>query len=222
MPTLLNAQFIVICSYNQLVLMFSKGHSEPRQLKALILAGGMSIRMGSDKSQLTYHSQTQELHTANLCHRLGLETYISKGYKSDKDFIGSFPIIKDQFKNLGPLAAILSAFSFDSKSAWLILACDLPFLNEDVIKTLLEKRQPEKLATCIQLEKNDFPEPLVAIYEPEMYPISLAFYSNGGSSPRQLLKENNIHSLSLKDELPLTNVNTIMEKVAALKMLEKQ
>ena len=41
------------------------------KVKALILAGGKSLRMGKDKSQLNFHGTTQELYLSNLCIKKG-------------------------------------------------------------------------------------------------------------------------------------------------------
>lgn len=206
---------------NCVVMKFSTDQNEPPSIKALVLAGGTSKRMGQDKSQLKYHGQTQEMHTANLCYNLGLKTHISKKHNFEQDYIGVYPIIKDQVNNLGPLAAILAAFHTDSKSAWMVVACDLPFLIQDVLHSLILNRRPDKLATCFRLEKNDFPEPLITIYEPEMFPLINKFYLDGGSSPKQLLLQQDIHMLTLANESLLTNVNTIKEKIEAVKKLKE-
>ena len=90
----------------------------------------------------------------------------SKGEKSQNQ-----NEIEDTFFNLGPFGGICSAFQKDPNSAWMVLAIDLPFVNEDLVKLLLEKRNPSKVATAIKGKGKQFPEPLITIYEPKAYPV---------------------------------------------------
>ena len=176
-------------------------------LKALILAGGASQRMGQDKSQLVYYDDPHELHMAKLCQSLGLETYLSKRL-TETDQLHGFPVLVDRFIGLGPFGAICSAFLKEPDTAWLVLACDLPFMDRATLEKLIAHRSPGHFATAIKSAAKEFPEPLVTIYEPKAYPRLLAMLTQGVTCARKFLINSHVQHLVLQDDRPLSNVNT--------------
>ena len=175
------------------------------ELKALILAGGKSTRMGKDKSQIQYHNKSQEEHLSGICKDLSLNTYISKahGYSGD-----SGDIIKDKMVNMGPFGAIISAMMEDPNAAWMVIACDLPHVNASILQRLINEREPSKVATAFQSANKKFPEPLITIYEPRAYPRFLKFLSLGYACPKKVIINSDIKTITLEEEHYIENVNT--------------
>jgi molybdopterin-guanine dinucleotide biosynthesis protein A len=178
------------------------------KLKALILAGGKSQRMGFDKSQIEYHKGvTQEEHLYELLSNKGIESYISKKYDYTSSSLHQH-IIKDRLVDMGPFGAIISAMMTDPNSAWLVLACDLPFLDEVLLDRLIQARKTSKFATAYRGIENPFPEPLIAIYEPRAYQKFLSFLSLGYACPRKVLINSDIEEIVLEDMDAIINANT--------------
>jgi molybdopterin-guanine dinucleotide biosynthesis protein A len=178
-------------------------------LKALVLAGGKSQRMGKDKSQLVYRGgQPQELYIAELCRSLGLEPYISKGVDFEGETISGVPVIKDRMTDMGPFGAIISAFMHDPDAAWLVVACDLPFITAESLDFLIDQRYTSGLATAYKADHRPFPEPLITIYEPKAYPRFLSFLSLGYSCPRKVIINSDVRVLEVEDDSVTHNVNT--------------
>ena len=50
--------------------------------------------------------------------------------------------------------------------AWLVLACDLPFLDRATLQHLIAQRASARLATAYRSSSDGQPEPLCAIFEP--------------------------------------------------------
>ncbi len=189
-------------------------------LKALILAGGKSTRMKEDKSKLKYHNQTtQEEHLARMCQNLGVETFISKSTKEEQTEINGIQVIKDRYIDMGPFGAILSAFLHDPNSAWLVLACDLPYMSEKFIDRLLKERSIVHFATAYRVKENPFPEPLIAIYEPEIYRRMLSFLTLGYACPRKVLINSEVKHVILDDEQIAFNANTPGDKETVINNL---
>ncbi|WP_116107604.1 NTP transferase domain-containing protein [Lewinella sp. IMCC34191] len=181
-------------------------------LRALILAGGASSRMGTDKAHLVYRDGRSEVERLyELCTSAGAPVSISV---RDDAQTGKYPapVITDRFLGLGPAGAICSAFLDDPNSAWLVLACDLPLLDEATIKQLIDARAPGRYATALRGPEREWPEPLVAIYEPRAYQRLLRFMALGYSCPRKMLINSEIALVNLDDMLPLTNANTPEER----------
>ncbi|GAB4495875.1 MAG: hypothetical protein OHK0019_26230 [Saprospiraceae bacterium] len=182
-------------------------------LKTLILAGGKSTRMGQDKFAIAYHNQPHWKFLKNMSEKNGIETFVS----CRPEQVDSFPeakIITDTFTDLGPMGAILSAFRHDPDTAWLVLACDLPLFDEATLRFLIENRNSSAVATAFRQPSDEagFPEPLVAIWEPESYARLLQFLAQGVSCPRKVLINSTVHLLNAPVPEALANANTPEEK----------
>lgn len=171
-------------------------------VKGLVLTGGKSTRMGTDKSELNYYGKPQKQFAKELLESNRLETYFSVRANSEHT-----NEIHDTFLSLGPFGGICSAFQKDPNSAWLVLATDLPFVNNALIQLLLEKRNSSKLATAIKGKDKEFPEPLITIYEPKAYSKLLQYLAQGYSCPRKMLINSEIEVIEVDDNL-IRNINT--------------
>ena len=178
-------------------------------INALILVGGKSTRMGRDKSQIDYHGKPQWQFMADILRGLGLEVFISCREEQATQFEGE-NLIFDSFTGLGPFGAIASAFRENPNAAWLVVACDLPLLNENTLKTLIENRKPSAIATTYRSPESaeGFPEPLITIWEPKSYAILLQFLTQGVSCPRKVLINSDTHVIDPSVPEALMNVNT--------------
>ena len=183
-------------------------------LKSLILVGGKSTRMGTDKAFLDYHGKPQYAVLSDILRGLHIETYISCREEQAAQFTDNHKVITDTFLELGPFGAILSAFREDPNAAWLVLACDLPLLDTETLHFLIENRNLHLTATSFKSpeSKEGFPEPLIAIWEPRAYPTLLQFLAQGISCPRKVLINSDIELLLPPIEAALMNVNTLEER----------
>jgi len=177
------------------------------KLYGLVLAGGKSERMGRDKGLLEYHGMPQRDYVYHQLSRMTDKTYMSCRSDQIHELGGQFELIPDSLLGLGPFGAILSAFREHPNSAWLVAACDLPLLTDESLKTLIAGRNPGKIATAFHNPSTDFPEPLIAIYEPKAYPKMLHFLGLGYSCPRKVLINSSVETLNAPDPKQLKNIN---------------
>ena len=184
-------------------------------LKGLVLIGGKSTRMGQDKATLDYFGKPQKEAAKELLENHQLKTFYSVQNASDKK-----DEISDKFYNLGPFGGICSAFQKDPNTAWFVLATDVPFVNEEIIKLLLKYRNPSKVATAFKGKGNDFVEPLITIYEPKAYPILLQYLAQGYSCPRKMLINSDVQIVEVDPHF-IRNINTTKEFEIAKKELNK-
>jgi molybdenum cofactor guanylyltransferase len=214
------------------VAVFIREQTPPPPLRALILAGGQSVRMGQNKADLDYHGRPQWLYLRHLLDDLGLETSVSCRPEQAGTF-GMSHEITDAFAGLGPMGAILSALQQAPDAAWMVLACDLPLLDKPALQFLIDRRNPAATATCFRqppapegwdfgkaAQEEGFPEPLISIWEPKSYMTLLQFLAQGVSCPRKVLLNSNTHLLDAPNPEVLLNANTpeerekILEKIA--------
>ena len=133
----------------------------------LILAGGQSTRMQRDKAALKYRGRTQLDRAFELASRHVAKVFVSVRANQTLDAArAQRPLIVDAVPGEGPIAGIRSAMAAYPGAAWLVLACDLPFLNTQTLAHLLQARAVKRAATAYLSSHDGLPEPLCAIYEP--------------------------------------------------------
>ena len=183
------------------------------KLNALILIGGKSMRMGHDKSTISYHGKPQWEYLIQL-----LEPEVDKVYVSvrENQKVAYTNVIADKEENLGPFGALLSAFEEYPNEAFLVIATDLPFIDQKTIQLIIEHRDKSKFATALKTESKDYPEPLACIWEPEALPTLKEFYKNKIYKPIQVLKNMPIKTIPINDRI-VQNINTISEYEALKK-----
>lgn len=190
-------------------------------IKGLVLAGGKSQRMGTDKAFLNYSGEPQVYEACNYIQQLGIEPKISCRPDQVGLFNDRYVLVQDTFKGLGPFGAILTAFQSDPDSAWLVIACDQPLLTKDHLQPLIASRNPGKVATCYHNPETNFPEPLITLWEPRAYPRLLSFLSMGYSCPRKVLINSDIEEIRIADTAFMKNANTPKEKEQLERYLQK-
>lgn len=176
-------------------------------LKGLVLAGGKSTRMKEDKARMNWHGKEQRYYLAELMQPFCTEVYISCRKEQAASVSSEYKVITDQY-DAGPSGAIVTAMEQDPDSAWLVLACDLPLLDEATLAYLVENRKPGLMATTFRSPFDDFPEPLVTIWEPSALPVFKQYVSEHKTCPRKILLNHAIHLLIPKDPVTLLNANT--------------
>ena len=191
---------------------FAKEYLRPVALKGLIMTGGRSTRMGRDKSTIIHHEEEQYLHLAKLMTKLGVEPYISCRADQQAFFTGQgLNVIADRMIDVGPIGGILSAFMREPDVSWMVLACDIPLIDQPLLEELIASRRPTHTATVFRNETHHMPEPLIAIWEPRAYLIIMQFMAQGYSCPRKVLMNSNAHIISTAQHEKLRNVNTVAE-----------
>lgn len=194
----------------------SKQVEQKKTIKGLILAGGKSTRMGTDKGQIDYHGEKQVDFLAKQLSEECDSVFVS--LSSDQHNLYNIPAVVDSFGELGPLGGILSAFKEDCNAAWLTIAADLPMVNSQSIQYLLDKRDSRKIATCFIRSDSQFPDPLFTIWEPKAYLMLLKFIALGYSCPRKVLINADVNVIQIPDDKVLMNVNN-PEQMAQAKSL---
>jgi len=127
----------------------------------------------------------------------------------------AYPTIADVRSDLGPIAGIHAAQQTRPDDAWLVLACDLPYLGRGTLEHLIGHRAPGHLATAYRSRFNGKPEPLCAIYEPSSRASIEQWIEQGESCPRKWMARSDVALLDLPDTRALDNVNTAEEYLEA-------
>jgi len=191
-------------------------------LLGLVLAGGRSTRMQRDKAAIAYHGRETQLETAMklLAGRVDRAFVSMRADQADDPVRAAWPRIVDRGDVEGPIAGISAALAEHPDAAWLVLACDLPFLDAATLDYLIVNRDRERDATAFRSSHDGLPEPLCAIYEPRALAAIAAHVAGGRNCPRKFLIDANTRLLDPLNPHALDNVNTVAEYGAAMSALD--
>jgi molybdenum cofactor guanylyltransferase len=173
------------------------------EINGLVLAGGESLRMGSDKSLITFHAKPQREYLFDLLKKFCASVYTS--CRRNSQLPASLNPLPDRFKIRGPFNGILSAFESGPLKAWLSVPVDMPFINEEAIAFLLKSRDPNYIATCFYDSEQKFPEPLFTVWEAAAYPLLTKFFDQGKTRPREFLMTHEVNII--KSPFPQLHIN---------------
>jgi molybdenum cofactor guanylyltransferase len=175
-------------------------------MNGLILSGGKSSRMGFDKAAITFHDKPQHLYLHDLLMKFCTCVFIS--LRNPPVEIPQVPFLNDKFSLDSPLNGILTALDHEPNHPWLTVPIDMPEINENILRYLIEHRDPSAIATCFLDNEGKLPEPLVTIWEPASHPLLMHFYRSGGKSPREFLTQNKVNLLKAPSEKFHININS--------------
>lgn len=175
----------------------------------LVLAGGESRRMGRDKALLVRDGRSQLDYVTALLEAVTDRVFISTRREQENDAERSrFAQIVDRYDGIGPVAGILSAMDAHPDVTWLIVACDLPNIDQATLEYLLDHRSAEQPFTAFCSSYDGLPEPLCALYRPGSDAIVRQFVDDGVVCPRKILIRSDTYLLEQPHPKALDNINT--------------
>jgi molybdopterin-guanine dinucleotide biosynthesis protein A len=188
-------------------------------LYGLVLAGGSSRRMQRDKAALDLHGEPQLAWGYALLARHCERVFVSvRADQRTETVRAGFPQIVDTVEGAGPIAGIAAAQAAHPHVAWLVLACDLPFVDDGTLTRLVAARSPGRPVTAYRSTGDGLPEPLCAVYEPQSASMVREAVSGGRTCPRKLIIASGVPLLEQAAPL-LGNVNTPEDLAAARRQL---
>jgi molybdopterin-guanine dinucleotide biosynthesis protein A len=134
---------------------------------AIILAGGRGKRMGHrEKALMAINGQPLVTYVIKSLEKLVDEIIISVRDQAQGELLDQilpgYSYAYDEFEHRGPLSGILSGLALCRNEFCFIAACDMPSINENVVKMLFSKS--EAYDAVIPRREDGFLEPLHAVY----------------------------------------------------------
>jgi molybdopterin-guanine dinucleotide biosynthesis protein A len=186
-------------------------------LYGLVLAGGQSRRMGRDKALLVRDGQSQLRHIALLLDAVTDRIFVSaRADQKDDPERSQFETIVDRYDDMGPIAGVLSAMDEHPEADWLVIACDLPNIDNTTLQFLIEHRSAEHPFTAFRSSHDELPEPLCAIYASGSDKLIRKFVADGMVCPRKMLINSHTKLLDQPNPVALDNINTPDDLAASI------
>ena len=134
------------------------------RLSMMVLAGGQSSRMGTDKADLLLGSQTFLEHQIRKGRQLGISDILVSGYKGESC---SVPVVPDRVTAKGPLGGMEACLRKAKEDHVLVLSVDVPLIPILELKRLIETSKESKKPVTI-LQHGEKWEPLIGVYRKDL------------------------------------------------------
>lgn len=131
----------------------------------LVVCGGNSSRMASDKSMLRYHEKPQRYQLYELLQPFCEKVFISCNAEQAGNMEQGFAFLTDHpsYRNMGPMAALLTAFTRYPYTNILFTGCDYPFLTNVDLRSFSGYCKGDGAVSFYNEQENMY-EPLLAWY----------------------------------------------------------
>lgn len=175
--------------------------------RILIVAGGMSRRMGRDKSQIECRPGIKQIdYLLALARQFDSEPLMSSNDAAIAP--DGVEVLADLHPGAGPLAALEAFHQKWPGEPVLLLGCDQFLLDADTIRQLIANRNPERPATAFANRIDGRVEPLCAIYEPAAVAAARQAVAKEEYCARHFLEGQQPELLKLADPVALDGANT--------------
>jgi len=189
------------------------------KLTAIILAGGKSSRMGTDKGLVLLNGKPMIKHVIEAVEKTEIENVmLISNNLAYKQF--GLPVYADMIKNKGPLGGIYTGLSNTSTLRNLILSCDIPFVNEDIINILIHDESKSPISV---VKYKEITHHLIGVFHASIVDDLYTEIVNDNLKVGQFIQSKNATVIDLETQLPdmksqgVANINTRDE----LKKLER-
>ena len=194
------------------------------QYSLLLLAGGKSARMGTNKADLQFEGKSFLEHMLDKAHALGIEKIYISGYASQREDVQT---VWDIYPDRGPLSGLHASLQIIQTPFCLVLPVDAPKLPLDILDGLLARHEQLQNDHVLIWEHGVRQEPLIAVYPVRMAdtieamirdhaaPVFRAIDTWGFESFRMEMAQEqiiNINTPELYKKLLGENVDTAKEK----------
>ena len=179
----------------------------------LVVCGGKSTRMGTDKSMLNYHGQPQRYHLYEMLNGLCEHVFISCNKEQAATIPDKYAVIVDdeQYGDIGPMVALLTAFDKHPDASFLVVGGDYPHLQIEELDRLIKVSLQTNKPTSLYNIESEFIEPLISVYQHNIkYQLDQNFQQNKYSL-RLLLEDVNAHVIEPLNYMSIISIDNLQQ-----------
>ena len=200
-------------------------HKSQNSVSGIILAGGLSTRLGRDKSIEPIEHQTllSRIHEKLLKITSDITVVVNTTEKAQKIPINNVETVLDLYPNCGSLGGMFTGLNHAKQEWGLVVACDMPFINIQLIEKMLQLRTTHD---AVVPYINNFPEPTHALYSKKCLPHIEKYLKKNQLKISNFFKDVNIKKITTEtikeydpDLLSFFNINNEKELDAAKQIL---
>ncbi|PKB15846.1 molybdenum cofactor guanylyltransferase [Flavobacterium sp. 5] len=136
-----------------------------KNVTAIILAGGKSERMGTDKGLLDLNGKPFITHICDALKPIVGSNILIISSNKEYDAFG-YTRVEDIIENKGPVGGLYSALNASKTKVNLVLSVDVPFVSTELLEWLVASHDETFMVT--QTTIGDKTSPLVGVYDRSM------------------------------------------------------
>lgn len=175
---------------------------------AIVLAGGRSRRMGTDKSMLPVDGRPMIEHICRQLRGTFTRVLISANDTAKFSFLG-LDVVADRVPDQGPLMAVASALDASQSDLNLIVSCDVPRIKLAVVRRMLAEADGADLVVPITSDGKE--QPLFAVYRKSALRHMDRALALGARRVRDIYDLCRVRFLELDDADWFANLNTMAD-----------
>lgn len=189
--------------------------SNKNNITGIILAGGKSTRMGSDKGFVTHNNKPFIQHIIDALQPL-VDEIIIVSNNADYDMF-ELNRVNDIIVNAGPLAGLHTGLHHSKTEMNIVLSCDIPLINQDILEQLISNKNKD--IDVVQTESKGKTMPLIALYNKRCASTCLSLLETGERRLRILIK--NLKSKTIVLDNTLAKYTANINSQSDLKRIEQ-
>lgn len=195
-----------------------------QKITGIILAGGKSRRMGTEKGLLRMSGKYMIEYAIDVLKEICDDIIISENSEV-YNFLG-YPVIPDIYSNSGPMGGIYSAMQHSNSDLNIVLSCDMPFVTKEMLIFLLDNTS--NYDVVVPWYGDEKFEPMCAIYRQNTLPVFEKFIQNKNFKIPDAFKQLKINKLKMSkdieayDPLLFENINSKNELQKALQIMDNK
>ncbi|MCK5137343.1 MAG: molybdenum cofactor guanylyltransferase [Bacteroidales bacterium] len=176
-------------------------NSSHSKITGILLAGGMSKRMGREKGILKIGDRFLYQYPLRILEALCDEILIS----TCKNFTPplAYPTVCDEVAGIGPMGGIYTCLNRSSNDLNIVLSYDMPLVNEGLLKHLIHESEAHDIVLPA-LQKNK-PEPLCSIYRKSVAGVFRDLIEKNIFAVHRILPLVNSRTILIDDRMPFYN-----------------
>jgi len=186
------------------------------KITGIILAGGKSSRMNTDKGLVLFKDQPLIQYSINVLKEVCDQILISSNTDAYDRF--GYQVVPDEIKDIGPVGGIYSCLKASGTHDNIILSCDTPFISLEFLHYLLKNNQHALVA--VPWFGNDKYEPISAYYHKKFASVLAENIERGNYKIPEIYKNVAVNKLRLTQEHGFYS-DRLFYNINSLKDIEK-
>jgi len=180
-----------------------------KNITGIILAGGKSSRMGSDKARTLFKGKAFIEHVIQALKPQVDEIFIVSNNKEHDSF--NYKRIIDTLDDAGPMSGLHAGLVYSNTENNLVLSCDVPLIQTSVLEMIISNNKEER--DVVQLEAGGKSHPLIALYKKRTAPHFLSLLNKGERRLSTSLKGLNVKNITVtkNQQEAARNINTMSD-----------
>ena len=161
----------------------------------VLLAGGKSRRMGTDKRFLHVGEKTLFDRTLNTLRKVFSEVLVVIAQDSEP-LDAPVPVLRDVIPNCGSLGGLFTGLKQSKTPYVFVVACDMPFLESQVIQALVQCRGDADVV----MAKMHGLQPMHAVYSKRCLPVMEDMLKSGDLKIQHIIKSPSLQVRLLEEQ----------------------